>query len=190
MVSMGSAVPPRLAIMVVIVIFCFSFLWSGTSSRSNFAAQAFIPPVGPISGRIVFSSDAFLVLRSSNDETGERATTNHPPPLAFLDDRYADLFRVKKEPTSVWGSILGRLHNRHKPAANSADVKHKYDDQVTPSHLSLRSRSPPSSSSTLKQDGTWSRNRRHCHQHRHRHLQHMMCRNLRRMPRSHKLAWC
>ena len=143
MVSMGSAVPPRLAIMVAIVIFCFSFLWSGTSSRSNFAAQAFIPPVGPISGRIVFSSDAFLVLRSSNDETGERATTNHPPPLAFLDDRYADLFRVKKEPTSVWGSILGRLHNRHKPAANSADVKHKYDDQVTPSHLSLRSRSPP-----------------------------------------------
>lgn len=90
----------------------------------------------------MFSSDAFLVMRSSNDETGERTAANHPPPLAFLDDRYADLFRVKKEPTSVWGGILGRLHNRHKPAAKSADIKHKHD-QVNPSHLSSRSRSPP-----------------------------------------------
>ena len=142
MMSMGPAAPSRLAIMATIVISCSSLLWSGTSSCSNFAAQAFIPPVGPISGRIVFSSDAFLVMRSSNDETGERTTAKHPPPLAFLDDRYADLFRVKKEPTSVWSAFLGRLHNRHKPAAKSADIKHKHD-QVNPSHLSSRSRSPP-----------------------------------------------
>lgn len=142
MVSMGHAAPPRLAMMVTIMISCSSLLWSGTSSCSNFAAQAFIPPVGPISGRIVFSSDAFLAMRSSNDETGERTTAYHPPPLAFLDDRYADLFRVKKEPTSAWGAILGRLHNRHKPSAKSADIKHKHD-QVTSSHLSSRSRSPP-----------------------------------------------
>ena len=142
MMSMGPAAPSRLAMMATIVISCSSLFWCGTSSCSNFAAQAFIPPVGPISGRIVFSSDAFLVMRSSSDETGERTTANHPPPLAFLDDRYADLFRVKKEPTSVWGAILGRLHNRHKPAAKSADIKHKHD-QANPSHSSSRSRSPP-----------------------------------------------
>ena len=142
MMSMGPAPPSRLAMMATIVISCSSLFWCGTSSCSNFAAHAFIPPVGPISGRIVFSSDAFLVMRSSSDETGERTTANHPPPLAFLDDRYADLFRVKKEPTSVWGAILGRLHSRHKPAAKSTDIKHKHD-QANPSHSSSRSRSPP-----------------------------------------------
>jgi len=154
MAMMGYPPSPLLAILLpaIFIITCSSFLSPGTPcSSSRFAAEAFIPPVGPICQhrRIVFSSDAFLVMRStasSNDGTGDRTTTaNHPPPLAFLDDRYADLFRVKKESSnsSVWGTILGRLHSKHKPAAKLADNNKRKHDQPTSLHPPSRPRSPP-----------------------------------------------
>ena len=142
--------PPslRLATMAAMVI-SYSALWQGTILLlCSIAAQAFIPPVGPIcrQRRIVFSPDAFLVMQSvtsSNDGTEEATTATRPPPLAFLDEKYADLFRVKKEPTSVWGSILGRLH-KHKPAAKGGVNKHDHTTTPTPPHLSSsRLRSPP-----------------------------------------------
>ena len=93
----------------------------------------------------MFSPDAFLVMQSvtSSNDGAEEATTTRPPPLAFLDEKYADLFRVKKEPTSVWGSILGRLH-KHKSAAKGGVNKHDHNTTPTSPHLSSsRLRSPP-----------------------------------------------